>query len=85
MESLRSFSVFVSVVLKHFMRLDGINQLRSNGYLIFCMCVCRLTLVIRHAKCMNRIILSFVACLAVSHFPHYLESDKIFEKKRYGT
>jgi hypothetical protein len=44
-KSLRSFSVFVSVAVKHFTGSDGINVMKE--YIIS---VCILDLVIRHAK-----------------------------------
>jgi hypothetical protein len=37
-------------------------------------------LVIQHAKFMHCILLSFVACLAVSYFPPYLINGTIFGK-----
>ena len=38
-------------------------------------------IVIQHAKRMRLIVLSFVACLGVFHFPHYLINKMIFRKK----
>jgi len=37
-------------------------------------------LVIQHAKLMHCILLSFLACLAVSYFPPYLINGTIFRK-----
>ena len=41
-----------------------------------CVCVC-VALVIQYAMQMYRIIVSYVACLALSYFLHYLIKDKI--------
>jgi hypothetical protein len=44
----------------------------------------RVALVTQHAKCMRRIILSYVACLAEPYFSIllYITNGTIFEKKR---
>jgi hypothetical protein len=49
-KSLRNFSVFVNVALKHFTRSDGINQLCSNKYwtLWAHVPVCNFALVVWH-------------------------------------
>ena len=62
---LRSFSVFESVVVKHFTRSYGINQLWSNKYYERV----SVALIIQHAKCMRLIKFSSIACLAVRDFP----------------
>jgi hypothetical protein len=45
-------------------------------------CVCVLALVIRHEKLVRHVILSCVACLALSIFPRHLMNYTIFRKKK---
>ena len=49
-ESLHSFSVFVSVAVRHFTRWNGINQLWSDEHELVWVGVCIRALVIWHAK-----------------------------------
>jgi hypothetical protein len=47
-----------------------------------CVCVCFLTLVIRHAMRVRRVILSSVACLAVSYFLTFAHKRHDFGRKK---
>jgi hypothetical protein len=69
-KSLRSYSVFVRIAVKHFTRSDGINHWWSN-YIKYSECV-SVALGTQHANRMLRVIMSSVACVAVPHFLHYL-------------
>jgi hypothetical protein len=63
-----SFSVFVSVAVKHFARTDGIDQLRSSITYYECASVFLPQLSgTQIASFLLRIILSFAACPAVPH------------------
>jgi hypothetical protein len=52
-KSLRISSVFVSVVVKHYTRSEGINyeSINIKHYVFVCLSVCIRSLVIRHANC----------------------------------
>jgi hypothetical protein len=67
--SLRSFSVFVSVAVKHFTRSDGVNY---DAISIKIISVGRYSCLgypaYKFRLSLRRIILSAVACLAVPHF-----------------
>jgi len=87
-KSLRSFAIFVSVALKHFTRLDVINQLRCNSIKYYeCVYVCILILLIRHA---NRIfstthyIVSHQRSVWLYHIFHYVTIDTEFGRKVIG-
>jgi len=73
--SLRSFSSFIRVAVKHFTRSDGIKQLWSNNYEILQVCGCIIVLVIRQA---NRI-------FSLQHYPviSVLSGASIFSSLSY--
>jgi len=56
-------------------------------YVCVCVCLCVWggTLIIQHAVRMRRIILSYVACLSLQHFPHYLIRGTILHKECHCT
>lgn len=81
----RSFSVSVRVAVKHSTRSDGISQLRSKKFYLFCMCVCAIALVIRHAKrvlsLQHYIVVRRLSVCTIFFFLHFLLPGKIFGKK----